>query len=281
MLSLHSGAHWSCLCLVILCGCASAPPAPLPPTELPEARPGYVVGYLQAEQWVDSLALLPPPPAVGSAVFAADEAQYKSTRALSDSPRWLQANQDANLEFPKATEVYSCALAIPISAQATPHLNMLLRRVRADASRAVDKVKDKYKRKRPYAQYGESSCTPKEDARMKPDSYPSGHTSIGWAWALTLAEIAPDRSGAILARGLSFGESRMICGVHWNSDIEAGRVIGAATVSRLHADPVFVAQMALAKKEIDGARAAGLKPALDCAAEARVLAGSKSDSVGR
>jgi acid phosphatase (class A) len=278
MISLICGVRWPCLVLALLCGCASTPPPP--PTELTETRHGYVVGYLQPDQWVDSLALLPPPPAPGAAVFAGDEERYKATRSLRDSPRWLQANKDANLAFPKATEVYSCALAIPISAQATPHLNMLLRRVRADASRAVDKAKDNYKRKRPYAQFGESSCTPKEDARMRPDSYPSGHTSIGWAWALTLTEIAPDRSVAILARGISFGESRMICGVHWHSDIEAGRIVGAATVSRLHADPVFVAQMALAKKEIDSARAAGLKPALDCAAESRVLARPKSDGGG-
>jgi acid phosphatase (class A) len=273
MIAVLSGARWPVLGLVVLSGCASAPPPPPPPpTELAELRPGYVVGYLQPDQWPNSLALLSPPPVAGSAAIAADEEQYKSTRVLRGSPRWLQASKDAELEFPKATETYSCALAIPVSAQATPHLNMLLRRVRADASRAVDKVKDSYKRKRPFQQFGDASCTPKEDARMKSDSYPSGHTSIGWAWALTLAEIAPDRSTEILSRGLAFGESRMICGVHWKSDIDAGRITGSATVSRLHADPVFVAQMALAKKEIDNARAAGLKPALDCAAEARALA---------
>ncbi len=107
---------------------------------------------------------------------------------------------------------------------------------------------------------------------MKPDSYPSGHASIGWAWALSLAEIAPDRADALLARGYAFGTSRAICRVHWKSDIEAGRVVGAATVSRLHADPVYVAQMAEAKKEIAAARAAGAKSPRDCALEAEALA---------
>ena len=59
--------------------------------------------------------------------------------------------------------------------------------------------------------------------------------------------------------------------MHWMSDIEAGRVIGAATVARLHADPVFVAQMAQAKREIEAARAQA-KPPQGCEDEARALA---------
>jgi acid phosphatase (class A) len=254
---------------VLAVACAAVP---TPPTELPEVRPGYVAGYLQPNQLPDGLGLLPPPPAAGSAALAADEDFYRATRKLRDTPRWSQATSDAELLFPKAAAHFSCALAMPISAEATPHLNMLLRRVRMDSSRAMDKAKDHYKRKRPYAFYGERSCTPGEEAKMKPDSYPSGHSSIGWAWALTLAEIAPERADAIFARGLAYGQSRAVCGVHWKSDVEAGRVVGAATVSRLHADPVFVAQLALARKEVEAARAAGLKSPLDCAAEAKALA---------
>ena len=64
----------------------------------------------------------------------------------------------------------------------------------------------------------------------------------------------------------------MICGVHWKSDTDAGRLVGASTVSRLHADPVFVAQMKMARKEIEAARLAGSRSPLDCKAEADALA---------
>jgi len=37
--------------------------------------------------------------------------------------------------------------------------------------------------------------------------------------------------------------SAPICGVHWQSDVDAGRLIGAAVVARLHADPVFRVQL--------------------------------------
>jgi acid phosphatase (class A) len=244
--------------------------APTDPAGLSGGRPGYVIGYLAPAQLPDSLAILPPPPAAGSAAFAADADAYRSTRKLRDTPRWALAVSDADLGFPHAAQIFSCALDLPISAEATPHLNILLRRVRADASRVTDKAKDHYKRQRPYLMYGEASCTPQY--KYKNDSYPSGHTSIGWAWALTLAEIAPERADAVLARGVAYGQSRVICGVHWQSDIDAGRVTGAAAVSRLHADPVYAAQMAAARKEIEKARAAGLKSPQDCAAEARALA---------
>jgi len=257
------------LAAALTAGCAAVV-APTSPADLPQGRPGYVIGYLQPAQLPDSRALLPPPPAAGSAALAADEEAYRSTRKLRDTPRWALAAQDADLTFPKAAGTFSCVLAMPISEEATPHLNMLLRRLRSDASRANDNAKEQYKRRRPYAVYGDQNCTPRD--QLKDDSYPSGHASIGWAWALALAEIAPDRIDAVLARGLAFGQSRVVCGVHWKSDVEAGRVIGASVVSRLHADPVFAAQLAGARKEIEKARSAGLKPPLDCATEAQALA---------
>jgi acid phosphatase (class A) len=261
----------ACLAAGLLAGCATVETV-VPPTQLAEVRPGYVAGYLQPEQLPNALAILPGPPAPGSAAVAADEEAYRATRRLRETPRWALAAKDAELRFPQATEVFQCALGIAVSEQATPHLNMLLRRVRMDSSRANDKPKDHYKRARPFQVTKDPSCTPKEEARMKPDSYPSGHASIGWAWALTLAEVAPEKADAVLARGYAFGQSRVVCGVHYRSDVEAGRVVGAASVARLHADPVFTAQVALARKEVQAAWAAGSKPGVDCDAEARALA---------
>ena len=253
-------------------GCAGMRLIPEPPTRLPEVRPGYVAGYLQPGQLPDSVAMLPAPPAAGSGSLAADEEFQNAMRKLRGTPRWAQAATDAELRFPQADAHFSCVLDMPISEEVTPHLNMLLRRVRMDASRANDNAKDHYKRSRPFVTTGEPICTPEEQARYKPDSYPSGHSSIGWAWALVLAELAPERANAILQRGLEFGMSRVVCGVHWRSDVEAGRILGASTVSRLHADVVFTAQMAFARREIEAARAAGARSPLDCAAETRAFA---------
>jgi len=164
-------------------------------------------------------------------------------------------------------------LGIPITEQGTPHLYMLLRRTLAVAGLSTYRAKNKYQRKRPFMKNKEPICTPDEkQLLMKDGSYPSGHTAIGWAWALILTEIAPDRADAILARGRAFGESRNICNVHWHSDVVEGRFMGAAAVARLHADPAFCAELAAAKAEYKAAIAKGLKPSRDCDAEAAALA---------
>ena len=141
-----------------------------------------------------------------------------------------------------------------------------------DAGESTYAAKDHYNRPRPFLINKQPICTPEDyDALAKEGSFPSGHTAIGWSQALILAEIAPDRQDAILARGLSFGESRNVCNAHWFSDVLAGRIMGAATSARLHAIPAFLSDLAKAKEEIAAARAKGLKPSRDCAAEAAAL----------
>lgn len=270
-LSIHALTLAGAACLLAAC----QTPPPTSPEVVGEYRAGsgYLNGYLQRKQLPDSLALLPPPPAPGSAQQAADLDTYKRTRALRDTPRWALAAKDANLKFPAAASTFECALQIPISQQATPNLNMLLRRTLLDAGLATYAAKDKYQRQRPFVVEKESTCTPAEEAMLSKDgSYPSGHASLGWAWALVLVQAAPQRMDAILQRGDAFGFSRVICGVHWQSDVEAGRLIGAATVARLQTDPTFAAQVALARDEVTQAQAKGLKPGSDCAAEAAALA---------
>lgn len=260
--------------LALLSACQTTPPPPTSPEVVGEYRAGsgYLKGYLDRKQLPDSLALLPRPPADGSAEAAADLAVYRATRALRNSPRWALATADDNLKFPKAADTFSCALGMPISQEATPHLNMLLRRSLIDTGLSTYGAKDNYKRQRPFAALKEGTCAPASEAALAKDgSYPSGHAALGWGWALLLAELAPDRADALLQRGHAFGQSRVICGVHWQSDVDSGRVMGAAAVARLHADPTFSAQAALARGEIAAARAKGTASPLNCAAEAQAL----------
>nr|WP_304488823.1 phosphatase PAP2 family protein [Bordetella sp. 15P40C-2] len=111
-------------------------------------------------------------------------------------------------------------------------------------------AKNHYMRVRPFVIYKDATCTPERDSKMaKTGSYPSGHASFGWAAALVLAEINPERETQILRRGLSFGDSRVVCGAHWRSDVDNGRIMGAAVVAALHANPQFMQALNAAKKE--------------------------------
>lgn len=243
------------------------------PAAVPELKSGFLMGYLSTKELPNSLALLPPPPATGSAALALDEEISRRSFALRDTPRWLLAISDADLAFPHAAGTFSCALNVPITETDTPHLYLLLHRAMTDLVRAPHTAKDYYKRTRPFVVNKEPMCTPdKKEALEQNGSYPSGHTAIGWGWALILSEISPEQTDAILLRGLAFGESRNACNVHWHSDVMQGHSIAAATVARLHADPVFRADLEAVRAELSAIRKKGLKPTRDCSAEAAALA---------
>ena len=240
---------------------------------VPEIRPGFLQGYLSPEGRPNSLTLLPSPPSSGSAALALDEEVSREKLGLRGTPRWQLAAEDADLMFPHAAGTFSCALNASITEQDTPRLYMLMRRSLADAGLSTYPAKEHYKRARPFVLNKEPTCTPDKEAQLRNDgSYPSGHAAVGWAWALILSEIAPDRTEAILRRGLVFGQSRSVCNAHWESDVIEGRLVGAAAVARLHGDPTFSGDLAAAKVEFAAARAKGDKTVRDCQAEAGAMA---------
>src|SRR5688572_20006084 len=218
-------------CGLLLAGCASHGVADAPaaaPPAVPEIGHGLLMGYVAKENLPDSLALLPPPPATA----------------------------------------FSCALGVRVDEANTPRLYQLLRRTLTDAGLSTYGAKNKYQRARPFMSNQQPICT--EDDRaflLKDGSYPSGHTAIGWAWALILAEMSPAQANALLARGLAFGESRNICNVHWHSDVQQGLVMGAAAVARVRVEPEFQRDFLAAQKELAVVRSNGSATPDGCAAQ--------------
>ncbi len=239
----------------------------------PELGLGALQGYLDPKDLPNSLILIPPPPVAGSAAQANDEEVAKSTFRLRDTPRFTLAASDFDLKIPHLVNDFSCALNVPITKVGTPYLYTLLARSFSDLAISTYAAKDHYKRTRPFQQNNEPMAAPEaRDFLAKDPSYPSGHTAIGWGFALILTEIAPDRENELLGRGRAFGESRMVANHHWFSDVVWGRFMGAATVARLHADPTFRADLEAAKAEVAASRAKGAALTGDCKEEAAALA---------
>ena len=262
---------------MLLAACAGAPVAtPVPAAAaaaVPEIRPGVPAGYLDRSTIPDSQALVPAPPATGSAGLAQDHAVMQAALALRGTPRFEQASLDADLDFPFAAGTFACALGASIDAQSTPATYRLLRRTLIDGAFSTRAAKELHQRTRPFVENGKPTCTPEDEAELRGNgSYPSGHTAIGWLWALVLAQAVPERTDALLARGRSYGESRLVCNVHWQSDILQGRFMASGTFARLQSDPVYQADMAAAKVELAAARAQGSASGRDCTAEAAALA---------
>ena len=254
-----------------LTGCASMETTQAP-QEIPEIAPGVLMGYTPMDQPMDSKVFVLPAPAPGSARQTMDEVIAKEMLTLRGTPRWELATRDAHLRFPEAADTFACALGIPITEANTPELYMLLRRTLADLGLAAYSAKNAYQRERPFMLNGAPICTPEEETMLRADgSYPSGHTAIGWGWALILSELAPDRAAALLNRGRVYGESRNVCNVHWRSDVIAGRMVGAAAVARLHTNEMFLAALSAAREEVVAMRKMNLSPEPDCAEESQLL----------
>lgn len=225
-------------------------------------------GYLPTPSLAVPALIVPPPPARGSAAHAADDEAYRESLRLRGGDRWKLATYDALGEYPAAIDRFSCALGVSITPQAMPRLYLLLRRVALDAGGAAAVAKSRFDRRRPFVAANDEICTPEFEQVFRADkSYPSSAAAIGWGWALVLAEIDPASASALLRRGLAYGNSREVCRVHWRSDVDAGRLIAAATVAQLHANADFLGELGDARRELAGARPAGARPGRDCAAE--------------
>jgi len=207
--------------------------------------------FLQIDDVASSLNLLPAPPQPGDILFMYDQARYYWGKQQRNTPRGDLAVLDADASAEGVCAALSEAFGMTLSEQNTPQMFKMIRRICGDSGDlSTREAKNHYMRQRPYMLFGESTCLPEDEEELSHNgSYPSGHTAEGWAVALVLAEINTDRQDAILQRGFDMGTSRVICGYHWQSDVDNARIVAAALVARLHADKGFVAQLAKAKKE--------------------------------
>lgn len=241
-------------CATVPSETASVPPTSVEAVGVISQQIPLPKGYLDPAAAPDSLALLPPPPADGSALKAADQQAYVD--ALSaPADRQALAASDADLGWPHVVSSFEPIVGMSLSDGSKPHTEMLLRRAMTDAGLSTYRAKNNYQRIRPFVENNAGSCTRAEEEALRGDgSYPSGHTAIGWMLALVLTELVPAQQDALLKRGYDFGQSRVICRVHWYSDTVAGRNMASATFARLQADPTFRAQAELARQEIAAAR---------------------------
>lgn len=208
--------------------------------------------YLTPDSAPNSLEILSTPPQAYSGDFIRDQSIFKQSQYLKNTARWQQAQIDADVSNAHLGRPFSHAFGVEINEKNTPILFEILRKIKLDSRYSTQTAKKKYSRERPYGYFNVSTCTPDEENKKNQFvSYPSGHTTIGWTYALVLAQLRPERQNEIFKRGIEFGQSRVVCNMHWQSDVDAGRIMGAAQFSRLQADPQFQADMIKAKTEIN------------------------------
>ena len=208
------------------------------------------ISFLTEDEIPTGAVFMPLPPQPTDASFYNDWQRYQWGKSMRHTERGKQAIEDAGHTLEYLSKIYSEPFGMEISPKNTPEIWALLDRTLKTACLCKDKEKSRIMRARPFIQFNEPTPLPKdEEALRNNSSYPSGHTTMGWALALVLAEINPDRQDEILARGFEYGESRVIVGFHFQSDVDAARLITSALVNRLHANPDFIKQLSKAKEE--------------------------------
>lgn len=238
--------------------------------------PAVVIAQAQAparylpDGALDIMKILPPAPRKGEPGYRYDREVFKATRRLLATPRGAMAAADVPTDVPSMARDFACSLGVTMTAQNAPRTLAMLTKAGADARVYSVAGKDYFKRDRPYLIDRGKTCQAPADLNGSFD-YPSGHTTWGWTWGLILAELAPDRATPILARARAFGESRIVCGVHNFSAVEAGRITASATLSVVHAQPAFQADFAAARAELTVLRASAPAPE-NCPAEAALVA---------
>ena len=216
----------------------------------PQQKHKEYPSFLKTSDLPDGMKYLPAPPDTASIAFLNDFARYQWGKSMRTTERGEMAADDADQSPQALASQFSVAFGLAISQEKTPEIYHLIELLDSDCGNATRTVKKHYMRKRPYVQFHESTSVPADEAgHYRTGSYPSGHSATGWGIALVLSEINPARQNEILKRGFEIGESRVIAGYHYQSDVDIARLAGSAAIARLHADEAFIKQLAKAKKE--------------------------------
>jgi len=201
---------------------------------------------------VDLKALLPDPPANGSPTTLKEIEIILEKQKTRTPEEVVRIRQEVHLNV----YLFENVLGPWFTEKNLPRTAALFQRVDAVVHPVIVSAKKYWDRPRPFLQ--DKRVHPPIDL-PKNAAYPSGHSTVGDLDALILAELAPDLKEAILARGLQIGDDRVIGGVHFPSDVDAGRTLARDLFAKLMASPAFQADLVQAKTEVASARGPGGK----------------------
>jgi acid phosphatase (class A) len=202
--------------------------------------------YLTAKQ-VDLTIMLPPPPAAGSALEKSEMAVVIDAQKNASAERIKLASHDVEETI---FAMFTGTLGPKFAPESFPKAAAFFDRVLKSEESVTDPAKKLFGRVRPYI------ANPDIKALVKPSasgSYPSGHTTRVTVAAIVLVAMLPEHRDQIWARANEYAESRVVGGMHYPADLDAGHRAGTAMGAVLFADPAFRADFEVAKAEVRNA----------------------------
>ena len=207
--------------------------------------------YFTIDEMPDLVKCLPSPPSWGSQEFLYDSLRYYwGKRMRLDERRAKVAEADAVWTLEALFGSFSDQFGMVISKETTPKIWDFLERSISTIDLIRIRPKAHFARKRPFEYFNDHILTAWEEDELRGEgSYPSGHTIRGWSAALLLAQINPAAANELFARGWDYGESRVIVGAHWQSDVDASRVAASIGFDKLQTSKEFRRRLEKAKSE--------------------------------
>ena len=223
---------------------AQAPSAIFAGTEASSKTPSAHTAY-----YLDSLPLhldliLPLPSPRDSAATAAELAELHRIESTRTPAQIAQAQADDHEED---IFIFKSVMGPGFTAEALPITAALSAHIRKDEGATGGPLKNIYRRPRPYQ--ADSTLHPVCALNPEPTSYPSGHSLSGYLLALTLAQMVPEKRQQIFDRTEEYVHNRLVCGVHYASDIEASRKLAYAIFGSLAVSSRFQHDLAAASDE--------------------------------
>jgi acid phosphatase (class A) len=199
-------------------------------------------------QEVNLVDLLPPPPANDSAKTKQEVGQILSIQVTRTPEMEARAKADAEETIFRFADTVDNPKFMK---ENLPKFSAFFDRVLATEGAVVDPAKDVWKRTRPHLLYPDliKPAVP----LSKSGSYPSGHTTAGTLMGVVLANMLPEKRDAIMARAWEFGWNRVIGGIHYPTDIEAGRISGITIAETIMQHEDYKTEFAAAKAELRSA----------------------------
>ncbi|MDH5255897.1 MAG: phosphatase PAP2 family protein [Gammaproteobacteria bacterium] len=191
---------------------------------------------------VDLTELLPPPPAPGSAADREDLDAVIRTQAARTPASIAAAKADALVTVFRFDDVLGPAF----TASRLPRTTAFFRKAALESTAIGRRAKDYWNRPRPYR----ASERVTSIVGVSTDgSYPSGHAMYGCMAAVLLGLMVPEQRTALLERGSAYARNRVVGGVHYPTDVEAGCTAGRIVAAVFLQSPEFRAELATARDE--------------------------------
>jgi acid phosphatase (class A) len=198
--------------------------------------------YVQPNQ-IDLIDLLGPPPSPDSAQGKKDLQAVVEAQGSRTAAEIAQAKADNCFSI----FAFSGVIGAGFEPSRLPFTVVFFHRVFDDGMHGVAGAKKYFNRPRPFVAEKEITTVVPQPANA---SYPSGHATFAYMTAILLAEMVPEKADAIFERAADFAHNRVIAGVHYPTDVAAGRVSAAVIDNLLLHDSAFETDLARSRAEV-------------------------------